>query len=176
MVNQKDLSIKDYIEMISLKTGALLEKAMLIGANYARLDEKYKSLVSIYAINLGIVFQLIDDILGTFGNEKVTGKPTDGDIREGKKTCLLINALINLNPQDVSRLNRLIERQNISDDEVNEIKSYFIKADTENSCKKLANKYYNEAKEALNKMKSLMNSSEYEFFDDLLNFVLNRNY
>ncbi|MEJ2293452.1 MAG: hypothetical protein P8Y23_01640, partial [Candidatus Lokiarchaeota archaeon] len=70
----------------------------------------------------------------------------------------------------------LIELQNISDDEVNEIKSYFIKADTENSCKKLANKYYNEAKEALNKMKSLMNSSEYEFFDDLLNFVLNRNY
>lgn len=176
MVNQKNLSIKDYIEMISLKTGALLEKAMLIGASYAKLNEKYKPLVSVYAINLGIVFQLIDDILGTFGNEKLTGKPTDGDIREGKKTCLLINALKNLNQEDASRLNSLIERQDITEDEVNEIKSYFVKADTENTCKKLANKYYDEAKEALSKLKSLMDSSEYEFFNDLLNFVLNRNF
>ncbi|GAG67916.1 unnamed protein product, partial [marine sediment metagenome] len=49
--------------------------------------------ISKYAINLGIIFQMIDDILGTFGDEKITGKPTNGDIREGKKTCLLIDAL-----------------------------------------------------------------------------------
>jgi geranylgeranyl diphosphate synthase type I len=176
MVNQKNISITDYVEMISLKTGALLEKAILIGANYAQLDEKYRSLLSIYAINLGIVFQMIDDILGTFGDEKVTGKPTDGDIREGKKTCLLIHTLANLNQNDANNLYQLIEKKNISINEVDEIKSLFIKADSANKCKKLAVKYYNEAKEALFKLKSLMNDSEYEFFEDLLDFVMNRNF
>lgn len=176
MVNQKNIPISEYINMISLKTGALLEKAMLIGATYARLEEKYKNFLSIYAINLGIVFQMVDDILGTFGDEKLTGKPTDGDIREGKKTCLLIHALKSLNQQDTDRLQKLLEKQNINESEVDEIKSLFIKADTENTCKKLAIKYYNEAKDALDKLKTLMNDSEYDFFGDLLDFVLNRNF
>ena len=176
MVNQKDILISDYINMISLKTGALLEKAMLIGANYARLEEKYKNYLSVYAINLGIIFQMIDDILGTFGDEKITGKPTDGDIREGKKTCLLIFALASLNPQDKAQLQKLLEKQNINEKEVDEIKSLFIKADTANKCKNLAIKYYNEAKDALNELKSIMNEPEYELFGDLLDFVLNRNF
>lgn len=176
MVNQKNIPISNYINMISLKTGALLEKAMLIGANYARLEEKYKNFLSTYAINLGIVFQMVDDILGTFGDEKVTGKPTDGDIREGKKTCLLIHALASLNQQDTDRLQTLLEKQNINESDGDEIKSLFIKADTANICKKLAIKYYNEAKDALNKLKTIMNDSEYELFGDLLDFVLNRNF
>ena len=92
MVNKEELTIDDYINMISLKTGALIEKSLLIGANYANVDETNVKLLSNYGVNLGIVFQIIDDVLGTFGDEKVTGKPTDGDIREGKKTCLLIEA------------------------------------------------------------------------------------
>ena len=176
MVNQQNISISDYIDMVSLKTGALLEKAMLIGANYARLEEKYKNLLSVYAINLGIVFQMVDDILGTFGDEKVTGKPTDGDIREGKKTCLLIHALASLSQQDADRLNLLLKKQDMTENEVNEIKSLFIKADAANTCKNLATRYYNEAKEALNNLKNLMSYSEFELFGDLLDFVLNRNF
>jgi len=176
MVNQKNLSISDYIEMISLKTGALLEKSILIGANYAKVDEKYKSLLSTYGINLGIIFQIIDDILGTFGDEKVTGKPTDGDIREGKKTCLLIEANNSLNQEDANRLQQLIEKQDITEKDVEEIKLFFLKADVSNSSKKLAEKYYNEAKDALIKLKPVMNTSGYEFFEDLLNFVFSRKY
>ena len=105
MVNRQELSISDYIEMISLKTGALIEKSTLIGANYANVEEKYQKLLSTYAINLGILFQIIDDILGTFGDEKLTGKPTDGDIREGKKTALLIEARNKLKDDELTRLN-----------------------------------------------------------------------
>ncbi|MFX0058567.1 MAG: polyprenyl synthetase family protein [Candidatus Hodarchaeota archaeon] len=176
MVNQKILKIEDYIEMISLKTGALLEKSILIGANYANVDKEYSSILSTYGINLGIIFQIIDDILGTFGDEKVTGKPTDGDIREGKKTCLLIGAYNKLNKNDIDRLDQLIENPNITDNEVQEIKNLFQKADVINSSKLLANIYYKEAKDALDKLKPVINSSELEFFEDLLNFVKNRNF
>jgi geranylgeranyl pyrophosphate synthase len=176
MVNRKDLTIKDYIQMISLKTGALLEKSILIGANYAKAEKKSKSLLSTYGINLGIIFQIIDDILGTFGDEKVTGKPTDGDIREGKKTCLLIEAYNKLSRDDAHELHQLIEKQELTDSEVNEIKELYLKADVINSCRKLAHQFYQEAKESLDELKSVINESEYEFFEDLLNFVFNRKF
>jgi geranylgeranyl diphosphate synthase type I len=176
MVNQKDLTIEDYIEMISLKTGALIEKSMLIGATYANVDDKYKKLLSIYGINLGIIFQIIDDILGTFGNSEITGKPTDGDIREGKKTCLLITALNRLNKKDKSLLLEYIENPNITANEVNKVKALYQKADVVNICRSLANSYYNEAKNSLEQLKEVINNSEFEFFENLLNFVMERKF
>ena len=58
MVNKKSLKVPDYIEMVSLKTGALIEKSILIGANYAKIGEDYKRFLSIYGKNLGIIFQI----------------------------------------------------------------------------------------------------------------------
>ncbi len=176
MVNQKNLTISDYINMISLKTGALIEKSLLIGANYAKVDEKYLSHLSTYGINLGIIFQIIDDILGTFGDEKITGKPTDGDIREGKWTCLLIEAYNKLDSNEKARLNELIENPNITDNNVQEVKELFLKADVINYSKKLADSYYKKAQIALNKLKLVIRKSELEFYENLLNFVVERKF
>ena len=176
MVNKKTLTMDDYIKMISLKTGALIEKSMLIGAIYARVEEKYKSLISTYGLNLGIIFQIIDDILGTFGDEKVTGKPTDGDIREGKKTCLLIEAYDKLSEEKKKILTDLIENPDMTDQDVQKVKTLFLEADVSNSCKNLAQYYYEEAKNSLSKLENVINQSEMEFFLDLLNFVVNRNF
>lgn len=176
MVNQRNLTISDYIKMISLKTGALIEKSILIGANYAEVDEKLINYLSIYGTNLGIIFQIIDDILGTFGDEKVTGKPTDSDILEGKKTCLLIEALNKLDQKDKITLENLIENPNITKDDVQEVKNLFLKADVANSCRELANSYFKEAKLSLDKLKSVINQSEAEFYENLLNFVIERKF
>ena len=176
MVNQKNLTLSNYIEMISLKTGALLEKSILIGANYANVDEKILKELSIYGINLGIIFQIIDDILGTFGDEKITGKPTDGDIREGKKTCLLIDALNKLEDKERINLEELIEKPDMTKKDVQSVKDLFVKTDVINSCKELANSYFQEARLSLDKLKSEMNQNEIEFFEDLLNFVIKRKF
>jgi geranylgeranyl diphosphate synthase type I len=176
MVNKKRLTLDDYIEMVSLKTGALIEKSMIIGATYARVKEQYKSLISTYGINLGIIFQIIDDILGTFGDEKVTGKPIDGDIREGKKTCLLIEAYDKLNEEKRTRLTRLIEKSAMSEQDVQEVKELFQEVEVSNSCRKLAQQYYEEAKDSLLKLEKVINPSEMEFFEDLLNFVIERKF
>jgi geranylgeranyl diphosphate synthase type I len=176
MINQKNISISDYIKMISLKTGALLEKSILIGANYANVDQTILKELSIYGNNLGIIFQIIDDILGTFGDEKITGKPTDGDIREGKKTCLLIYALNKLKGNGKLRLEELLEKPDMTEEDVKDVKDLFLKANVIDSCKKLANSYFQEAKLSLNKLKSDMNWTEMEFFEDLLNFIINRKF
>jgi geranylgeranyl diphosphate synthase type I len=125
-------------------------------------------------VNLGIIFQIIDDILGTFGDEKITGKPTDGDIREGKHTCLLIEALNKSNEKDKNRILELIEKPKIGENDVKEVRGLFLKSDSINSCKKIANKYYQEAKTALDELKPTINESETEFYINLLDFVLNR--
>ena len=176
MVNRKDLTISDYIKMISLKTGALIEKSILIGANYAEVETKFLKDLSRYGLNLGIIFQIIDDILGTFGDEKVTGKPTDGDIREGKQTCLLITALNNLENEKREKLESLIENPNMTNENVKEVKDLFRDANVIDSCKKLANNYYQEAKSSLENLKAEIKTSEAEFFASLLDFVMNRKF
>ncbi|MBY8990417.1 MAG: polyprenyl synthetase family protein [Candidatus Lokiarchaeota archaeon] len=176
MVNQTDLTLSDYIEMVSLKTGALIEKSILIGANYANVSEEFIKYLSIYGTNVGIIFQIIDDILGTFGDENITGKPTDGDIRENKLTALKINALNGLNDSKKSQLLKLLENPNMNKDDVEKVKELFIEADAINSCKELANKYYQKASSSLDDLKSTINQSEAEFFENLLNFVIERKF
>jgi geranylgeranyl diphosphate synthase type I len=166
----------EYIQMISLKTGALIEKSILIGANYAQVEKEYTPLLSTYGINLGIIFQIIDDVLGTFGDEKITGKPTDGDIREGKRTCLLIEAMNRLEEKKKDDLLALFSKPEISSEDVQDVKDLFMEADVIDICRKLATKYYEEASDALEKLKPVVNDSEIEFFENLLKFVLERKF
>jgi geranylgeranyl pyrophosphate synthase len=114
--------------------------------------------------------------LGTFGDEKLTGKPTDGDIREGKHTCLLIEALNNSNEKDKNRILELIEKPEMNENEVKEVKELFHNADSIKSCKETADVYYQEALTALDKLNPIINESETEFYINLLNFVLNRTF
>ncbi|MBD3215145.1 MAG: hypothetical protein GF311_21240 [Candidatus Lokiarchaeota archaeon] len=176
IVNKTDLTMDDYIQMISLKTGALIEKSILIGAVYAHVEEKYLKFLSTYGMNLGIIFQIIDDILGTFGNEKKTGKPTDSDIKEGKKTCLLIEALNTLPDESRNKLISIIEKQDITDEEVEKVKELFKESKVDVSCRDLAKSYYKEAVEALDRLKGVIHEEEFEFFETLLNFVAEREY
>ena len=174
--SKRDISMDEYIEMVSLKTGALLEKSILIGANYAQADDNHKKLLGTYGMNLGIIFQIKDDILGTFGDEKKTGKPADSDIKEGKKTCLLIEALNKLDKKSKKTLSQIMEKELISDEDVNIVRDLYAQADVVSTCKKLADSYYQEAKESLNKLKSIINEDEAELFDSLLTFVAEREY
>lgn len=176
MVNKKETSLEEYIEMVGLKTGTLIEKSILIGATYANAEEKYKKLLSTYGMNLGIIFQIKDDILGTFGEEEKTGKPADSDIKEGKKTCLLIEALDKLEPKKKEKLLNIMNKKHISDKDVKVVRRFYNEVDVKNSCKQLANDYYDEALEALNELKPVINEEEAEVFSHLLDFVLTREF
>ncbi|MBY9007274.1 MAG: polyprenyl synthetase family protein [Candidatus Lokiarchaeota archaeon] len=176
MVNQRDINIDEYIEMISLKTGSLIEKSILIGATYANASKENKIFIGIYGMDLGIIFQIKDDILGTFGDEEKTGKPADSDIKEGKKTCLLIEALNKLDNDKKNELIEIFENPNMSDKEVERVRELYKEADVLTSCKNIADNYYKEAKESLNKLKSSINEDEFEVFEDLLEFVYEREY
>jgi geranylgeranyl diphosphate synthase type II len=83
----------EYIEMIRLKTAVLLACALKAGALAANADIKVADQLYEFGINLGLAFQLQDDLLDSFGTQESFGKKIGGDILANKKTYLLIKAL-----------------------------------------------------------------------------------
>lgn len=89
---REDVTLGQYIEMISLKTGALLGAALQIGAIIGGAGEKDARKMYEYGMNLGLAFQIQDDWLDTFGDSMTFGKPIGGDIANNKKTYMLLAA------------------------------------------------------------------------------------
>ncbi len=102
--------------MYALKTssysvrGPVVMGAALAGASEATLAE-----MAAFGVPLGVAFQLRDDLLGTFGDARATGKPVGGDVRKGKRTALLVDAM---RDSDVAELLKRAGRADASDDEV----------------------------------------------------------
>ncbi|MGB5609216.1 polyprenyl synthetase family protein, partial [Eudoraea sp.] len=87
------VTVPDYLKMITYKTAVLIAAAMKMGAIIARSSEKLQDEIYDYGINLGIAFQLQDDYLDAFGDPENFGKQVGGDIIENKKTFLYIRAM-----------------------------------------------------------------------------------
>ena len=87
------VTIDDYMMMIRLKTAVLLAGALKIGALYAGAPQSDTEHLYQFGIHLGLAFQLQDDLLDSYGDVTVFGKQTGQDIRDNKKTYLIIKAL-----------------------------------------------------------------------------------
>lgn len=90
-----DVSIEEYIEMIRLKTAVLLGCALKSGATIGGASETDANYLYDFGINIGLAFQLKDDLLDVYGDPETFGKKIGGDILCNKKTFLLINTLQN---------------------------------------------------------------------------------
>lgn len=90
---RNDVNIDEYLEMIRLKTAVLLGGAMKLGAIVGGANDKDANLLYSFGENLGLAFQLQDDILDVYGNPEKFGKQVGGDIIANKKTFLHLKAL-----------------------------------------------------------------------------------
>lgn len=103
---RSDVYEHEYLEMIRLKTSVLLACGLKVGALLAEASEDDSRMLYDFGINLGIAFQLKDDLLDVYGDPKVFGKPIGGDILCNKKTYLLIQALRRGNVSQVKELEK----------------------------------------------------------------------
>lgn len=87
------VSFEDYTRMVELKTAVLIAGGMKIGAIIGGASEKEADIIYSFGRNLGLAFQVQDDLLDAYGDPKVFGKKPGGDIVSNKKTVLLIRAL-----------------------------------------------------------------------------------
>lgn len=91
--DKEKISVEDYLEMIRYKTGELLGASVKIGALIGGASKEDAELMYEYGIQTGIAFQIQDDWLDTFGDATSFGKNIGGDINNGKKTFLYVDAL-----------------------------------------------------------------------------------
>ncbi|WP_371802830.1 polyprenyl synthetase family protein [Candidatus Lokiarchaeum ossiferum] len=147
--NRTDVSVEEYFEMIKLKTGALFKTSVQIGAIAGEFSKVEIEALEQYGISLGIAFQLVDDILGIIGNVKDFGKPIGSDLREGKKTFILLYALEHLNSTDLKNLKTFLDKKEKSDLDVQKALDLIKRSGAISEAKQIAKKHASEAKKTL---------------------------
>ncbi len=143
--NRWNVSLDDYLEMVYRKTGALIEASTGIGALSVTLNEDIVSRARIYGRNIGIAFQIRDDIIGTFGDPAVTGKPVYNDLARAKKTVLVIYAISNLPPSKAEKLVSILNMKPSDKDLLEEAASLIKDSGALEYASSLAWKYVDEA-------------------------------
>jgi geranylgeranyl diphosphate synthase type II len=146
----EEVSLENYIEMIRLKTGVLLAGAVQLGALCGGASDKDAELMYEFGVNLGLLFQITDDILDTYGDPKVFGKSIGGDILCRKKTFLLVSALQNATEQQRDRLCKLLEDESLAAAEkIAAVTAIYDEFNIRQVAEQASDKYFRLAMEAL---------------------------
>lgn len=115
--SRKEVSIGEYSEMIRLKTAVLIGCSLRLGAILANAPSAETNKIYSFGENIGMAFQLQDDLLDSFGDEQKFGKEIGGDILSGKKTFLLLKAMEIAGPDERSELDLCFSDPSISNEE-----------------------------------------------------------
>ena len=144
----------EYLRMIELKTSVLLAAALKIGAMIGGANQKNADLLYEFGRNIGLAFQLQDDLLDVYGDVKVFGKKIGGDIVANKKTMMLIKALELANGEDLEILKKAINQSEFDrDQKVNLVTGIYNKLQIKELVQNKIQELNNSAFEYLNGVK-----------------------
>lgn len=115
-----DVSEEEYLHMVGMKTGALMEASTKVGALLGNGKPEQLSALADYGRLVGMAFQIHDDMLDVAGEIEKFGKPIGSDIREGKRTLLVVRALATAPSEDKRRLLGVLGKREASEAEVQE--------------------------------------------------------
>ncbi|QQL50930.1 polyprenyl synthetase family protein [Mucilaginibacter ginkgonis] len=168
---QDNVVIGDYLEMIRLKTAVVLGGALKIGALIGGADKQDADLLYRFGEQLGIAFQLQDDILDVYGDPEKFGKQVGGDIIANKKTFLLLKALETANNTKRTELESWLSKKDFNAiDKVAAITSIYNDLGIQNDAIAAMQTYADEAFAALEAINLPAERKQYlkDFADDLL--------
>lgn len=146
---RNDVTIHEYIEMIRLKTSVLLGASLLIGATVAGASNEDKKQLRIFGENIGIAFQIQDDILDLYADADKFGKLVGGDILANKKTILMLSALSKANASQIKIAHQITELDNPAI-KIEKTKELFDHLEVRKESKEYMDRHYNMAMNALN--------------------------
>ncbi|MCR4914301.1 MAG: polyprenyl synthetase family protein [Prevotella sp.] len=150
---RNDVREEEYIEMIRLKTSVLLACALKIGAIMADASEADQQALYKCGEQIGLAFQLQDDLLDVYGDPEVFGKAIGGDITSNKKTYMLINAINRATPQQREELMRWIAARDFDRREkIAAVTHLYDAIGIRQLCEEKINFYFQEATKFLDKV------------------------
>ncbi len=148
---RSDVSVDEYIEMIRLKTAVLLGFSLEMGAKIAGAEENDCKNIRNFGQNIGIAFQLQDDILDVYGDQEKFGKQVGGDIIANKKTLLLIEAMAQATDSSKTELEEWINKTEFDKKgKVKAVMEIYDRLNIREQAETLKDKYYDKALTSLN--------------------------
>ena len=146
-----DTTIDDYLMMIRLKTSVLLATALQIGACIAGADNGAQDALYQYGINLGLAFQIQDDILDCWGAPATFGKAIGGDIMCNKKTYVLLTAMKMADPATLLELEHWLQAIHApKEDKIHAVTGLYNRLGVQKVCEQVVEQYTRQALECLN--------------------------
>ena len=176
---RRELTQEDIINVLYWKTGIYTyNNPIQVGAILAGANDDQLKMLAEYAIPGGVAFQIQDDILGSFGNEDVTGKSSDGDIVEGKQTLLTFFANQKGNSKQREVLNRIVGKPDATPKEVEEVRKIFVETGALELTKQKALSLVKEAKTALLKHKDLAgwHQEGVDYLEGIADYMIEREF
>lgn len=150
---RNDVTEEEYIEMIRLKTSVLLACALKMGAILADASEEDAQLLYKVGEQVGLAFQLQDDLLDVYGNPEVFGKAIGGDITSNKKTYMLINAINRANSEQREELMHWIEAKEFDRQEkIAAVTRLYDEIGIRQLCEEKINFFFEEARQYLDRV------------------------
>jgi geranylgeranyl diphosphate synthase type II len=163
-----NLSIDQYLDMIKLKTSVLLAASFQIGALIGGASKPDALFLYNYGLNLGIAFQLQDDLLDLYGDKNKFGKNIGGDIISNKKTFLYLKSLSIANDnQRNNLLTHYLNNELSTNEKVESVKSIFDELNIYDITKDFISSYHHKAISCLNSV-TVSNHNSLNYFADLL--------
>jgi geranylgeranyl diphosphate synthase type I len=136
------VSVDEYLEMVKGKTGVLLGAAIEMGAILGGAPEEHSTVMGQWGVQLGLAFQMVDDWLGIWGDQTLTGKTTTGDIARKKKSLPIVHGV---NDPDGGSLIRRAFAMDRQVEEYDAIVGALERAGADRLCREMARKFADEA-------------------------------
>ncbi len=168
-----DVTEDEYMGMISGKTGALVEAAAKVGGLLGKADQRQLGALANYGRLIGIAFQIQDDLLGIGGNQTKFGKPIGSDIREGKRTLILVRGLKVASENDRDVILRALGKHDATNADITKAIEVLKSTGAIDYAADLARKLVSDAKSILN---ILPNSVAKKALLKLADFVVEREF
>ncbi len=145
----RDVSPEDYIIMVGGKTSALFKACAEIGAIVGGANKVDVERLGSFAWDAGIAFQIVDDILGATADEETLGKPVGSDLREGKKTLIIVYALKNASPGERKAILNALGDENADPRDIEAANEALVSIGAIDYAKRRAEEYVKSSKENL---------------------------
>ena len=142
---REQVSIEEYMQMIRLKTSVLLATALQIGAYIAGASETQQQALYEYGINIGLAFQIQDDILDVYGDPETFGKAIGGDICCNKKTYMLLSAMQRADDATRAELERWLQIQDKPDEKIQAVTDIYTRTGAREVCETVMQLHTHEA-------------------------------
>lgn len=152
------LTEEEYLEVIRRKTAVLFQAACTVSAVIAEAPPEKEQALSDYGYNLGLAFQMVDDLFDYTMDTAALGKEVGADLKEGKLTLPIIQALKKADSADRDQMVKIIQNEDFTDDEFKSLVTLLHKNDGIDYTLKTANAYVDKAREAL----SIFETSKYK--------------